>query len=102
LLADHNLHRFLIDVGGTEVHLIAILDSSDIVHAGLDACLICGNQGYHQDGKNVICNNCGAVIYIPTIGMAGGCNPIHIDYRVEGDSLRIAAPALTEAAKYFH
>lgn len=101
-LADHDLHRFVIEVGGTEVRVIAILDSSDTVRAGLDACLICGPQGYYQDGKNVICRHCGAVIYIPTIGLAGGCNPIHISYRVEGDALRIPASALAEAAKYFH
>jgi uncharacterized membrane protein len=34
--------------------------------------------------------------------LAGGCNPIHIDYRVEGEAMRIAAPALAGAAKYFH
>jgi uncharacterized membrane protein len=50
----------------------------------------------------VICRNCGAVIYVPTIGLAGGCNPIHIDYLIEGDKLRIAATALEEAAKSFH
>ena len=73
-----------------------------IVRAALDACRICGHQGYYQDGKNVICRNCGAAIYVPTIGLAGGCNPIHIDYRVEGDSLRIPATALADAAKVFH
>lgn len=102
LLADHELHHLVVDVGGTEVRIIAILDSSGSVRVGLDACMICGHQGYYQDGKNVICRHCGAVIYVPTIGQAGGCNPIHIDYRVEGDSVRIAAGALSEAAKYFH
>jgi FTR1 family protein len=102
LLADHDLHRYAIDVGGTEVRVIAVLDSSGTVRAGLDACVICGHQGYYQDGKNVICRNCGAVIYIPTIGLAGGCNPIHIDYVIEGDKLHIAATALAAAAKYFH
>jgi FTR1 family protein len=101
LLADRDLHHFVINVGGTEVRVIVILDSSGTVRAGLDACAICGHQGYYQDGKNVICRNCGAVIYVPTIGQAGGCNPIHIDYRVEGDSLRIAATALADAARYF-
>lgn len=102
LLADHNLHRFVIDVEGVEVRVIAMVDSSDTLRAGLDACQICGHQGYYQDGKNVICRNCGAVIYIPTIGLAGGCNPIHIDYRVEGDSVHIASSALAEAARHFH
>jgi uncharacterized membrane protein len=102
LLADHDLHRYAIDVGGREVRVIAVLDSSGTVRAGLDACVICGHQGYYQDGKNVICRNCGAVIYVPTIGLAGGCNPIHIDYLIEGDKLHIAATALDAAAKYFH
>ena len=102
LLTDHDLHRIVVDVGGTEVRIIAILDSSGTVRAGLDACMICGHQGYYQDGKNVICRNCGAVIYVPTIGQAGGCNPIHIDYLIEGDKLHIAAAALAEAANHFH
>jgi FTR1 family protein len=102
LLADHDLHHMVIDVGGTDVRVIAILDSSGTVRAGLDACAICGHQGYYQDGSNVICRNCGAVIYAPTIGQAGGCNPIHIDYLIEGDKLHIAATALAAAAKSFH
>ncbi len=100
-LADHDLHRYVIDVGGVDVRVIAILDSSGTVRAGLDACAICGHQGYYQDGKNVICRNCGAVIYVPTIGLAGGCNPIHIDYLIEGDKLHIAAATLAEAARSF-
>jgi uncharacterized membrane protein len=39
---------------------------------------------------------------VPTIGLAGGSNPIHIDYRVEGDEIRIAGSALTDAEKHFH
>jgi uncharacterized membrane protein len=101
-LADHKLHRYSVSVGGTEVRIIAILDASDTVRAALDACAICGSQGYYQDGTNVICRNCAAAVNVPTIGLAGGCNPIHIDYRVEGDAIRIATSVLTGATKYFH
>ena len=100
-LLDHKLHCYAVDVGGREVRVLAILDSSDTVRAGLDACAICGNLGYYQDGKNVICRNCAAAINVPTIGAAGGCNPIHIDYRVEGENLRISAAALEGARKTF-
>jgi len=100
-LADHRLHRFVVNVGGASVRFIAMLDASDTVRAGLDACLICGSQGYYQDGANVICRHCSAAIYIPTIGMAGGCNPVHIDYRLEGETLIISESALQESAKYF-
>jgi FTR1 family protein len=101
LLTDHDLHRFEIDVGDKKVRLIAVLDSSGTVRAGLDACAICGNKGYYQYGKNVICLHCGAVIYIPTIGQAGGCNPIHVDYLIEGDKLHVSATALNATAKNF-
>ena len=101
LLTNHELHHFAVTVGGTDVRVIAMLDSSGTVRAGLDACVICGHQGYYQDGNNVICRNCGAVIYVPTIGLAGGCNPIHVDYVIEGDKLQISAATLAAAAKYF-
>ncbi len=100
-LSDRKLHRFVAQAGGASVRFIAILDATDTVRAGLDACLICGTQGYYQDGPNVICRHCAAAIYVPTIGMAGGCNPIHIDYRVEGETLIITESALAEGAKYF-
>jgi high-affinity iron transporter len=102
-LADHKLHHFVLSIGSTDVRLIAILDHSDTVHAALDACLICGHQGYYQDGTTVICRNCGAVIYVPTIGMAGGCNPIRLDppYRAEGQTLIIPEAALAGVAKIF-
>ena len=100
-LSDHKLHRYEVAVGGVDVHLIAILDDTDTVRAALDACAICGTKGYHQDGKNVICGNCAAAIYVPTVGLAGGCNPIHIDYVVEGDAVKFSPSALAAGAKYF-
>ena len=88
-------------VEGAEVRFIAILDTSDIVRVGLDACEICGTQGYYQQGQNVICRNCGSAIYIPTIGMAGGCNPIHLSYLVQDNTLIISQSELEAAAKVF-
>ncbi len=100
-LKDHKLHHYQVSIGGTEVRFIAIIDSSDTVRVGLDACQICGDQGYYQQGQNVICRNCGSAIYAPTIGSAGGCNPIHIDYLVRNNTLIISRAALANAARYF-
>jgi len=100
-LADHNLHHFAIQTSAGEVKIIAMLDRSDHVYASLDACMICGTQGYRQDGDNVICQNCGAAINASTIGSAGGCNPIHIDYRVENGAVTFPDAALTAGAKVF-
>ena len=101
-LKDHKLHHYQVEAGGAEVRFIAIIDSSDTVRVGLDACQICGDQGYYQQGQNVICRNCGSAIYIPTIGSAGGCNPVHIDYLVQNNVLMISKAALDGAARYFH
>ena len=101
-LKDHKLHHYQVAIDGAEVRFIAIVDSSDTVRVGLDACHICGDEGYYQQGQNVICRNCGSAIYIPTIGSAGGCNPIHIDYLVRNNMLIISRTALAHAARYFH
>ncbi len=100
-LKDHKLHTYEVSTGGANVRLIAILDANDSVRLGLDACQICGAKGYYQQGQNVICRNCGAAIYIPTIGQGGGCNPIHVDYIVNHDTILISASSLSSAAKYF-
>ena len=100
-LKDHKLHHYQVAAGGAEVRFIAIIDSSDTVRVGLDACQICGDQGYYQQGQNVICRNCGSAIYVPTIGSAGGCNPIHIDYLVRNNTLVISKAVLANAARYF-
>jgi high-affinity iron transporter len=101
-LKDHKLHIYQAEGGGKKVRFIAIIDSSDTVRVGLDACQICGDQGYYQQGQNVICRNCASAIYIPTIGSAGGCNPIHIDYVVQNNILVISRANLSYAARYFH
>jgi high-affinity iron transporter len=102
-LSDHKLHRFAAEVGGAEVRVIAILDATDSVRVALDACAICGSQGYYQDGHNVMCRNCGAAIAVPTIGHGGGCNPIPLDppYEVHGQTLIISQAALAAAASHF-
>ncbi len=100
-LADRKLHRYVVSAGAVDMRVIALLDASDTVRAALDACLICGNQGYYQEGKQVICRNCAAAIYVPTVGLAGGCNPIHVDYLVEGDTLIFSEAALVAGSVYF-
>jgi FTR1 family protein len=100
-LADRNLHRFVVEADGTPVRFIALLDSSETVRVGLDACLICGTQGYYQDRANVICAHCAAAIHPPTIGMEGGCNPIAVPFRVEDGAVILAESDLVEAAQVF-
>ncbi|MGH9404864.1 MAG: Fe-S-containing protein [Terriglobia bacterium] len=102
-LADHKLHHYAVSVHGIPVRLIAVEDGVGTVHVALDACPICGTQGYYQNGRNVICRNCSASIYIPTIGIKGGCNPIPITFSFRKGAPTITVPegALDSAAKVF-
>lgn len=102
-LKDHKLHHYVINVDGINVRLIAIEDDSGVVHVALDACPICGTEGYYQNGRNVVCRNCSASIYIPTIGMHGGCNPIPILFHYDKGTASLTVPenALEQASKVF-
>jgi FTR1 family protein len=99
------LHRYGVDVDGATVRFIAMrvgeTGNPDDVVAGLDACVICGDQGYSQEGSEVFCRHCHSVIHPPTIGRGGGCNPIPLEIRVEGGELIVDASELGDARSVF-
>jgi uncharacterized membrane protein len=83
---DGKMHLFTINAGGQSLRFMIIKKPSGYGTA-LDACRICGAEGYRQDGQNVVCRHCGSAIYVPTIGEAGGCNPIGVPSHVDGADL---------------
>jgi high-affinity iron transporter len=95
---DGNLHLFTANLGGQSLRFM-IIKKPNGWGTALDACRICGAEGYRQDGQNVICRHCGSAIYVPTIGAAGGCNPIGVPSRVDGADLVLDTTSLTLAAK---
>lgn len=95
---DGKMHLFTIDAAGQSLRFM-VIKKPDGFAAALDACRICGAEGYRQDGQNVVCRHCGSAIYIPTIGSAGGCNPIGVASRVEGGDLVLDVTALMQATK---
>jgi high-affinity iron transporter len=101
-LTDSSLHFYTADVNGTVIRFLVIHKQNGDFAAALDACQICGTAGYRQEGQNVICRNCGAAIYIPSIGESGGCNPIAVKSRVEGGQVIVDVSALANAASTIH
>jgi high-affinity iron transporter len=95
-VSDNKLHFFSVAMDGTVMRFI-VIRKPDGWGTALDACRICGRAGYRQDGQNVICRNCGSAIYVPTIGQAGGCNPVGFPSHVEGGTLVIQLTALQQA-----
>jgi high-affinity iron transporter len=96
---DGNMHLFAADIGGGQSVRFMIIKKPNGWGTALDACRICGAEGYRQDGQNVVCRHCGSAIYVPTIGQAGGCNPIGVPSRVDGSDLVLDISALSQATK---
>jgi FTR1 family protein len=95
---DGSLHLFTVNAGGQSLRFM-IIKKPNGWGVALDACRICGAEGYRQDGHNVICRHCASAIYIPSIGDQGGCNPIGVASHVDGGDLVIDISSLTQAAK---
>ena len=100
-VADGNLHRYAINSNGINVRFIVVQKPDKSFATAFDACTICGNAGYYQKGVEVICRNCASAIVKSTIGIPGGCNPIPLKARVEGETLIIDASALDPGVKIF-
>ena len=100
-IGDGHLHRFAYDASGTEVRFITILKNGGAYGVGLDACENCGPAGYYEKDGKIICKRCDVAINPATIGFKGGCNPIPIDFTVDGGSLMVPTSALDQSAKIF-
>lgn len=102
---DGKLHRFVwIADDGKAVRFFVINRYPDRLRLGVvfDACLLCGDQGYVMEGNQVICVACGVRIFIPSIGKAGGCNPVPIEgWSNDDNELVISYASLAVGANYF-
>jgi high-affinity iron transporter len=95
---DASLHLYTVNAGVQSLRFM-IIKKPNGWGVALDACRICGAEGYRQDGQNVICRHCASAIYIPSIGDQGGCNPIGVAAHLDGGDLVIDISSLTQAAK---
>jgi FTR1 family protein len=95
---DGNMHLYTVNASSQSKRFMVIKKPNGWGVA-LDACRICGAEGYRQDGQNVICRHCASAIYVPSIGNQGGCNPIGVPAHVDGGDLVIDISAIAQASK---
>jgi FTR1 family protein len=88
LLEDGRLHFFEITLAdqhggpGRLVRFFGVKVGGEI-RTCFDACEICGDKGYFQEGGTVICRNCASPIVLASLGQTGGCNPIPLPHALE-------------------
>ena len=51
---------------------------------------MCGASGYVETKGRLVCVACAADIVPGTVGVAGGCNPIPLQSRLENGTLHVA------------
>lgn len=86
------------------IRFFVIKSSDGVYRAALDACDTCyhAKKGYHQEGDDMICNNCGLHFHSSQINeVHGGCNPVGLPRTIEGNQLVIKASELESRGSYF-
>lgn len=86
------------------VRFFVIKSSDGQYRAAMDACDMCyhAKKGYHQEGDDMVCNNCGLHFHSSQINEKhGGCNPIGLPRAIEGNQLVIKASELESRGGYF-
>lgn len=89
---------------GKPVRFFVMKSSDGVYRAAADACVVCYREkkGYHQEGDEMVCNNCRKRFPSALVNeVTGGCNPDGIPRTIQGDKLLIAANDLEARADLF-
>ena len=92
-LADNRLHFYQTTTPQGPVRFFA-LKVGDRIQVCFDACEICGDAGYFEQGSEVTCRNCSSPIARSSLGRAGGCNPIPLPHQDVAGQIVIQVPDL--------
>ncbi len=99
-LNDGHLHRFGVSLQGTVVRFFVMRSGSRLIPS-FDACQVCGAYGYVEIKGRLVCLACAADINTATLGVGGGCNPLPLAYKDEGDDFVISLNDLAKQVKAF-
>lgn len=91
---------------GKTIYFFAVKDSNGIYRAAANACAVCFKtyKGFHQEGNEIVCNNCGNRYPIEKIATEkGGCNPgpINPDLAFENGEIIIKQADLEKVSNLF-
>lgn len=101
--SDVRFYRFL-NTGNQEVKFFVGRDPEGHVQVAFDANEICykAGRGYRHEGEWVACNKCDKAFRLSEVNAGGGgCSPVPIAHRLDGDRLILTEPAILEGWRYF-
>lgn len=101
---DGQAHFYTYMHKGRPIEFFVLKSNDGVVRAAFNACDVCfaAKLGYHQEGDEMVCNNCGNRFPSDKINeVRGGCNPSPLDRSVQGESLVIHADDLARGLQYF-
>ncbi len=103
-MEDGNAHFFAYTTGDKTVTFFVMRAADGSIKTAFDACMACNHAklGYRQEGKLVVCNNCGMGFAPEDIGkQKGGCNPIPVRKTEDGQMIVLKAKDLDAGVQYF-
>lgn len=103
-LTEHPLY-INYDANGTNIQMIAVNASDGSPRVSLNTCQACNPSPkayFEEEDGRLVCQNCGNVFTMDSVGeTAGGCNPMNIDYTVDGKKLTVHTADLDGYAEAF-
>ena len=96
-------YRFL-NAGNQEVKFFVARDVAGEIHAAFDANAICykTKRGYTYQGEWVVCNKCDKAFRVTEINDGGGgCKPVPLAHRLDGDELVLQEGDILAGWRYF-
>jgi uncharacterized membrane protein len=95
-----------VTIDGVEMEVIAVRASDDTIRTAFNACQVCADSGrgyYIQQGRKLVCQNCGNQFDIDEIEIVrGGCNPAPItrDEKIDDGEFIIIPSDTLKANEY--
>lgn len=100
---DVRFYRFL-NEGNQEVKFFIGRDGAGEVQVGFDANEICfkRKRGYRHDGEWLVCRVCDKSFRVSEVNDGGGgCKPVPLEHRVEGEQVVLAEADVLAGWRYF-
>jgi uncharacterized membrane protein len=95
--------RFL-NSGSQEVHFFVGRDNTGIVQVAFDADEPCAKmkRGFRAEGEWVVCQKCDKSFRLAEVNAGGGgCKPVPLEHRVDGEELVIAEADILKGWRLF-